>query len=103
MKFNNSLLLDTEYSKIVKDAINEVLILHVKETNAYNSDNNHKTNKNDNDNKESNSKSMNLETTPMIIRGETIYYSEYRKKSRTKKKYNLKKYIINIEAKLQIG
>ena len=41
-----------------------------------------------------------LETILMMIRGETIKYSSYRKKSRMKKKNSRKKDIENIEAKI---
>ena len=89
-KFNNSLLKDKNYIKIVKDTINEVLSLHVKETNGglKNKNNNNNSNGSMNNNNNSNyhnkefiiNDQLLLETILMMIRGETIKYSSYRKK-----------------------
>ena len=82
------MLKDKEYSKIVKDTINEVLSLHVKETNSNNN--------NDNDDYDNKKFIINdqllLETILMMIRGETIKYIVHiEKESRLKKKNNWKK------------
>ena len=100
-KFNNSLSKDKNYIKIVKDTINEVLSLHVKETNGGLKNNNNNNNSNGSMNNNNNSNYHNkefiindqllLETILMMIRGETIKYSSYRKKSSMKKKNSWKK------------
>ena len=89
------------YIKIVKDTINEVLSLHVKETNGGLKNNNNNNNSNGSMNNNNNSNYHNkefiiydqllLETILMMIRGETIKYSSYRKKSIMKKKNSWKK------------
>ena len=90
------MLKDKEYSKIVKDTINEVLSLHVKETNSNNNNDN-----DDYDNKKSiiNDQLL-LEIILMMIRGETIKYSAYRKRKQIEEEKQLEKEIINIEAKI---
>lgn len=100
-EFNNSLLKDKNYIKIVKDTINEVLSLHVKETNGglKNTNNNNNSNGSMNNNNNSNyhnkefiiNDQLLLETILMMIRGETIKYSSHWKKSRMKKKNCWKK------------
>ena len=91
-KFNNSLLKDKKYIKIVKDTINEVLSLHLKETNDNNnSDQNKEYIIND---------QLLLETILMMIRGETIKYSSFKKKKQTAEEKQLEKEIENIEAKI---
>ena len=84
-KFNNSLLKDRKYIKIVKDTINEVLSLHLKETKGANNEN--KNNNNNNDRDENKEFIINdqllLETILMMIRGETIKYSSFKKKKQT--------------------
>ena len=97
-KFNNSLLKD---KNLMKDTINEVLSLHVKETNGCLKNNNNNNNSNGSINNNNNSNYHNkefiindqllLETILMMIRGETIKYSSYRKKSSMKKKNSWKK------------
>ena len=64
------MLKDKEYSKIVKDTINEVLSLHVKETNNNNNNDKNNNINNDYDNKEFiiNDQLL-LETILMMIRG----------------------------------
>ena len=96
-KFNNSLLKNKEYSKIVKNTINEVLSLHFKETNNNNNNNNNI----DYENKEFTiNDQLLLETILMMIRKETIKYSVYRKRKQTEEEKQLDKDIINIEAKI---
>ena len=104
-KFNNSLLKDKEYSKIVKDSINEVLSLHVKETNnnSHNNNNNNDDNNNNNNNNKNNNKNdyenkefiindqILLETMLMMIRGKQLNIVHIGKESRLKKKNNWKK------------
>ena len=93
LKINNSLLRDKEYSNIVKDTINEVLSLHIKETNNNNNINNinnsYNNNKNDYDNKEFIiNHQLLLEIILMMIRGETINFGAYRKRKQTKEEKN---------------
>ena len=73
-----------------------IVIIHVS---PKNSNNNNDNDKNDYENKEFiiNDQLL-LETILMMIRGETIKYSAYRKRNRLKKKH-MEKDIINIEAK----
>ena len=101
-KFNNSLLKDKKYIKIVKDTINEVLSLHLKETKVANNENENNNNNNDRDqNKEFiiNDQLL-LETILMMIRGETIKYSSFKKKKQIEEEKQLEKEIENIEAKI---
>lgn len=96
-KFNNSLLKDKEYIKRVKDTISEVLSLHSKESSGSSS-------KNDKDNDPNKKFIINdqllLETILMMIRGETIKYSSYKKKKQIEEEQQLEKEIENIEAKI---
>ena len=98
-KFNNSLLKDKKYIKIVKDTINEVLSLHLKETNDNNNNNNNNNNSDQNKEYIINDQLL-LETILMMIRGETIKYSSFKKKKQTAEEKQLEKEIENIEAKL---
>ena len=102
-KFNNSLLKDKKYTKIVKDTIDEVVSLHLKETKFVNENsNNNDYNNNDSDqNKEFiiNDQLL-LETILMMIRGETIKYSSFKKKKQSEEEKQLEKEIENIEAKI---
>ena len=101
-KFNNSLLKDRKYIKIVKDTIAEVLDLHVKESN--NNKNNNNNNNNDNNNNENNEYTINdqllLETILMMIRGETIKYSTYKKRKQSEDEKQLEKDIEKLEFKI---
>ena len=97
-KFNNSLLKDKKYIKIVKETINEVLSLHLKETKVANKENNNnKNNNNDNDRDQNKEFIINdqilLETILMMIRGETIKYSSFKKKKQAEEEKQLEKEI----------
>ena len=78
-----------------------MLSLHVKETNNNNNNNN---DNNDYDNKEFiiNDQLL-LETILMMIRGETIKYSAYRKRKQIEEEKQLGKDIIILKQKIQIG
>ena len=103
-KFNNSLLKDKKYIKIVKDTINEVLSVHLKETKVANNENENNNNNNDNDRDQNKEFIINdqllLETILMMIRGETIKYSSFKKKKQIEEEKQLEKEIENIEAKI---
>ena len=94
-KFNNTLLKDVAHVKKVKQVINENLDRYrLKDASSdnTNNNNNNNNNKNDNNNNNNNNKdtidgnsfSINdqllLETILLMIRGETIKYSSYKKK-----------------------
>lgn len=99
-KFNNSLLKDKAYVEIVHKTITEVLNLHLKDKekqidSVHNSSfafiaSTGYTYTKDRKNKEefTITDQLLLETILMMIRGETIKYSSYKKKNNEKKKGN---------------
>ena len=99
-KFNNSLLKDKKYIKIVKDTINEVISLHLKETNSGINNNDINNNENNHNKEFIINDQLLLETILMMIRGETIKYSSYKKKKQTEEEKHLEKEIENIETKI---
>ena len=98
------MLKDKKYIKIVKGTINEVLSLHLKETKVANNENKCNTNNNNNDRAQNKEFIINdqlpLETILMMIRGETIKYSSFKKKKQTEEEKQLEIEIENIEAKI---
>ena len=113
-KFNNSLLKDKKYIDIVHKTITEVLNLHLKDKekqidNVHNSSftvtdstvnpiNKNNTNTNDKNNERFiiNDQLL-LETILMMIRGETIKYSSYKKKNNEKEEKQLENEIQLLE------
>ena len=90
-KFNNSLLKDQEYIKLVKDTISEVKLTYTKNN----------TNNNDNTNSEQTEFNINdqlfSETLLHIIRGNTIKYSSFKKKQHQQEELKLEQEIKIIE------
>ena len=88
--------------KIVKDIINEVVSLHLKETYFVNGNSNNNEYNNDNSDQDKefiiNDKLL-LETILMMISRETIKYSSFKKKQ-TEEEKELEKEKENIEAKI---
>ena len=113
-KFNNSLLKDKKYIEIVHKIITEVLNLHLKDKekqidNVHNSSftvtdstvnpinkNNTNTNHKNNEGFIINDQLL-LETMLMMIRGETIKYSSYKKKNNEKEEKQLENEIQLLE------
>ena len=96
-KFNNSLLYDPEYIKIVKEKIVEVKKQYV----IYDIDRIEDMNNEDlNFNIDSH---LFLETMLMEIRGKTISYSSYKKKVKEKQEKDLRNEILILEEKVDEG
>ena len=115
-KFNNSLLKDREYIKIVKKTIEDVLETYKNrelQQESTNSQNINGINSNDNNNNNNNNNNipngntnneeytindqMLLEMILLIIRGETIKYSSRKKKEKEKLQKQLEEEIAKLE------
>lgn len=99
-KFNNSLLKDQEYIRIVKKTIKEVVDTYKvnQQINIDNSNNNNDNSNNDYENIEFTiNDQMLLEMILLMIRGETIKYSSRKKKEREKIQKQLEEDIVKLE------
>ena len=98
-KFNNSLLRDENYIKLVKQSIKEVTETYKTHNNQQNEDN-LETNDNNNNN-DKNAYTINdqllLEMILLGIRGETIKYSSRKKKEKIKQEKQLEEEISKLE------
>ena len=98
-KFNNSLLYDSEYVKIVKDTINEVKKQYCSLVYDYNLINlvpNDELDLRIDDD-------IFMEMLLMQIRGKTIAYSSHKKKENTKREYELEKQIHELENNVDLN
>ena len=99
-KFNNTLLKDIEYVNKVKKVINETLDIYRVKNNNNNNNNNNNDNNNNNNGFTINDQLL-LETILLMIRGETIKYSSFKKKQKNEQEINLDREIKELEERVQ--
>ena len=99
-KFNNSLLRDENYIKLVKQTIKDIKDTYKVRNNQQNEDNLHMKNDNqDEENAHTINDQLLLEMIILGIRSETIKYSSRKKKDKNKQEKQLEEDILKLEKK----